>query len=214
MYIFSQFRSSAREMKNLRSVILAALLLAIHTILSVLTSIQVTESLKISISFIANALTGCLFGPTVALINGALGDLLQFMIKPTGGFFFGWTLNAALASMIYGMFFYGKLPRRAAAMEETDGRKPFLMRFLGLDLKFFLRTLIAITLVNLLVNSLLGTYWCMLLYGKHFMVYFTPRFIKNLVQIPINTLMTYYALRALAEVPDFRRLVLKQTSRK
>ena len=88
------------------------------------------------------------------------------------------------------------------------------MRFLGLDLKFFLRTLIAITIVNLLVNSLLGTYWCMLMYGKHFMVYFTPRFIKNLAQIPVNTLMTYYALRALAEVPDFRKLVLKQTSRK
>lgn len=200
MSIFTMFRTSARELKNLRSLILAALLLAIHVILAVFFNFQVTESLRISIYFVANILTGCLFGPVMSLISAILGDILAFVIKPTGGWFFGWTLNAALSGLVYGMLFYGKLPQRG--------------KFLALDLKYLLRTLLAITIVNLLINALLGTYWCTVMYGKGFMFYFTSRTIKNLVQIPVNTLMAYYLLRALAEVPDFRRIAAGSAARK
>lgn len=199
MNIFTMFRTSARELKNLRSLVLSALLLAIHVILAIFFNFQVTESLRISIYFVANILTGCFFGPVMSLISAILGDILAFVIKPTGGWFFGWTLNAALSGLVYGMFFYGKLPQRG--------------KFLALDLKYLLRTLLAITIVNLLINALLGTYWCTVMYGKGFLFYFTSRFIKNLVQIPINTLMAYYLLRALSEVPDFRRIMAETSAR-
>lgn len=353
MNLIAQFRTSLREFKSLRSVILAAMLLAIHTVLSVFISIQVTESVRISISFIANVLTGCLFGPVVALISAALGDILQLMIKPTGAWFYGWTLNAALAGLVYGIAFYGKLPQVTVSSTghqpedaaKTDFRvlrrlpslasvgillcfatAPFLtitekvteehpvpavlangtalqaltnycralangsdalasvsktammlavlilaisiltgflslrrkhtlplllailtcfilllavytdrktttghwgfylitflffvislshiivlVRSHELDLGFLLRTVLAMAVVCLIINGLLGTYWCTVMYGKHFMVYFLPRFIKNLIQIPINTVLTYYLLQALAKVPDFRRLAL------
>ena len=96
--LLGSFQRSFQELKSLRSLLVAAMLLAIHTVLSVFISIQVTESLRISISFIANVLTACLFGPIVGLFNAALGDILQFLIKPVGGYFFGWTLKIGRAS--------------------------------------------------------------------------------------------------------------------
>ncbi len=372
--LFGSFRRSFQELRSLRSLLIAAMLLAIHTVLSVFISIQVTESLRISISFIANVLTACLFGPVVGLLNAALGDILQFLIKPVGGYYFGWTLNAALAGLIYGLAFYGRLPQtvkqteaRAASVElSSAGRASAttpLFRFLSLlpflfsvlilvcwlfapfltilekaaeepsasaalavgkpengtalqavkiylaskvsrqteladslfisksammlailififsvltgllslrknklfsallsiltasilllswytdrktatahwgfwlmtalflfggffqlwllaqehmiDIRYLLRTLLAVATVCIFVNGLLGTYWCTILYGKHFMVYFTPRFIKNLIQIPINTALIYYLLRAMADVPEFRRLLSESQS--
>ena len=46
------FTSSAKEFKNLNSIITAALLVAVHTILAMVVSVQVTTSLRISLSFI------------------------------------------------------------------------------------------------------------------------------------------------------------------
>ncbi len=346
--LLGSFQRSFQELKSLRSLLLAAMLLAIHTVLSVFISIQVTESLRISISFIANVLTACLFGPIVGLFNAALGDILQFLIKPVGGYFFGWTLNAALAGLIYGLAFYGRLPQTVKPADSSSRQTTPFFRFLpslfsvfilfswffapfltvlekagedqtvpailaegtafqavqsfftatlfsqadptgslvsksammlavlilvfsiligllslrknrilpmllsiltasvlllswytdrkttsahwgfwlivvffflgGLlqlfllaqehmvDIRYLLRTLLAVAIVCIFVNGLLGTYWCTILYGKHFMVYFTPRFVKNLIQIPINTALIYYLMRAMADVPEFRRL--------
>ena len=53
---FGIFVDSAKEFKNLKSVIMAALLVALHTVFAMFLSIQVTDSLRISVSFIAN---GC-----------------------------------------------------------------------------------------------------------------------------------------------------------
>lgn len=45
-----------------------------------------------------------LFGPVVGGIMGGIGDILKFLIKPTGPYFFGYTLNAMLGPVIYGIF--------------------------------------------------------------------------------------------------------------
>ena len=206
MKFFNQFKASAKEFKKLRSLVLASLLLAIYVVLAVFVSVQVTDTLRISTGFIAQILTGILFGPVVGTISAILGDTIQLIVKPTGAWFYGWSLNAALTGLVYGIAFYGKLPRRGAA-SGSEKRPGFLVKFLALDLKFLLRTLIAVTIVHMLINALLGTYWCTVVYGKQFMIYFSTRFIKNLVEIPVDTIMTYYLLRALSEVGDFRRMV-------
>lgn len=217
MKFFKQFRASAREFKNLRSLVLAALLLAIYIVLAVFVSMQVTDTLRISTGFIAQILTGVLFGPVMGTVSALVGDTLQLLIKPTGAWFYGWSLNAALTGLVYGIAFYGRLPRRSTSSDVTgtSGKRPgFLMKFLALDLKFLLRTLIAVTIVHMFINALLGTYWCTVVYGKHFMIYFSTRFIKNLVEIPVNTIMTYYLMRALAEVADFRRMVAETVKKR
>ena len=101
---------SLKEFKNLRSIVFAALLIALHTVLAVFVSIQITPSLRISVSFITNVITGALFGPIMGAVCGGLGDIIQFLIKPSGGYFYGWTINAALAGFIYRLFFYKRFP--------------------------------------------------------------------------------------------------------
>ena len=136
--LLGSFQRSFQELKSLRSLLVAAMLLAIHTVLSVFISIQVTESLRISISFIANVLTACLFGPIVGLFNAALGDILQFLIKPVGGYFFGWTLNAALAGLIYGLAFYGRLPQTVKPADSSSRQTTPFFRFLPSLFFFFM----------------------------------------------------------------------------
>lgn len=173
---FKNFAASAKEFKNLKSLIAAALLVAVHTVLAFFLSIQVTPTLRISLSFLANVLIGAMFGPVMGFVCGGVGDIVQFIIKPQGAFFPGWTLNAALACMIYGMFFYNKYPSKA------------------FDWKFWGRCIIILTLDTLLVNVFLGTLWCTIMYGKGFWFYFSSRLIKNMVQLPINIILTYYIL--------------------
>ena len=61
-------------------------------------------------------------------------------------------------------------------------------------MRFLVRCVIAMTIVNCLVNGLLGTCWVSMLYGKGFNFYFVSRMIKNLVQLPVNIILTYYLL--------------------
>ncbi len=188
--LIRNFAFSAKEFKCIKSIVAAALLVALHTILAVFVSFNVTPALRISVSFLANCAIGYLFGPVMGFMCGGLGDIIQFIIKPTGPYFPGWTLSAALAGLIYGLFFYDcniKISRK-----KTSGKKRMLWEII--DFRFLLRVVLAVTLDTFLVNILLGTYWCSIMYGKGFMFYLTMRFSKNLIQLPINIFLTYYVI--------------------
>ena len=172
------FKDSSQEFKNVRSLVTAALLIALHTVLAYFVSFQVTPSLRISVSFLANVVTGAMFGPVVGFICGGVGDIVQFVIKPTGPYFWGWTINAALAGLIYGAFLYKKFPRKGKVF----------------DIAFFIRVVLVLVIDTLLVNVLLGTYWVHVMYGKGFAFYLTTRFMKNIIQLPVNMFLTYYVL--------------------
>ncbi len=188
--LIRNFAFSAKEFKCIKSIVAAALLVALHTILAVFVSFNVTPALRISVSFLANCAIGYLFGPVMGFMCGGLGDIIQFIIKPTGPYFPGWTLSAALAGLIYGLFFYDcniKISRK-----KTSSEKRMLWEII--DFRFLLRVVLAVTLDTFLVNILLGTYWCSIMYGKGFMFYLTMRFSKNLIQLPINIFLTYYVI--------------------
>ena len=85
-----------------------ALLIAIAVVLGFF-SVQLTENLKIGFSFIANELTAMLFGPVVGGIMGGVADIIKYLLKPTGPFFFGFTFNAILGAVIYGAVSYTHL---------------------------------------------------------------------------------------------------------
>ena len=57
-----------------------------------------------------------------------------------------------------------------------------------------LRVVLVLLGDTLLVNIFLGTYWVSVMYGKGFAFYFTSRLIKNIIQLPINIILTYYVL--------------------
>ena len=102
-----QFVDSSNEMKKLSTLILVALFIAIGIVLGQY-SVQVTQDVKVGVSFVATQLTATLFGPVVGGIMGGVADILKFIIKPTGAFSILWTLNAIVGPMIYGMMLYKK----------------------------------------------------------------------------------------------------------
>ncbi|MBQ4283031.1 MAG: folate family ECF transporter S component [Lachnospira sp.] len=176
------FKESAKEFKSINALATTGLLIALRTVLAVFLSFQITDTLRISVSFLANVIIGALYGPVVGFVSGAVGDLVQFVIKPTGAFFPGWTLSAALSGLVFGVFFYKRFPK-----------KP-------LDIKYIILCIAAITVETIFVNILLGTFWCTVMYGKGFGFYLTSRFTKNIIQLPINVFLTYVILVLIRKV--------------
>ena len=105
-FVYSQFSDSLRALRRTRTITTAGIMLAIQMVLSSYGVIEVSDSLKISLAHLALAPTAMFFGPVVAGMQGALSDILGFLIKPTGPYFPGFTLSALLGGVIYGMVFY------------------------------------------------------------------------------------------------------------
>lgn len=169
--ILASFKSSARELKQVRSLTVASLLLALNVLLFLFFSIRITDSIRFSFSYLPIAASGSLYGPVVGGILAAAGDLLNLMIKPSGAFFPGFTLNALLSGMIYGMVLY---------------RQPVSLR----------RTLMARLLV-VVMELFLGTLWLSILYGKGYMVFLPARALKAAVLFPVEVTLMYGMLKAL-----------------
>lgn len=174
--IRSQFAGSFRALKRTRTITTAGLLLAIQMVLSSYGVIEVTDSLKISLAHLAIAPTAILFGPVVAGIQGALSDILGFMLKPTGPYFPGFTLTAALLGVIYGMLLY-KTKRTTWQI------------------------IAARVIVCLFVNIALNTVFLTMLYGPSRLATLPIRVMKNLIQLPIDCLLLGAVSRAVKRIP-------------
>ncbi len=131
-----------------------------------------TKVMAVAAMLIAIGVISMLFGPVVGGIMGGIGDILKFLIKPTGPYFFGYTLNAMLGPVIYGIFFY---------------HRPIQLG----------RVVAAKITVALLVNLLLGTWWLTILYGKGFLAILPARFIKQVVSVPIDSVIFYVLAKTL-----------------
>lgn len=160
------FSDSAQELKKVQVLTIASLLTAMNSILGLFT-IVIGDFIKIGFSFLAMALAGMLYGPVVAGILGGLGDLINFMIRPTAAYFPGFTLNALLSGIIYGLILY---------------KKPLSLK----------RILIARLTVMILIDLTLTTTWLSIMYGKAFMLLLPMRTVKALVMVPIETALLYF----------------------
>ena len=172
----SQFADSFRALSRTRTITTAGLLLAIQMVLSSYGVIEVTDSLKISLAHLAIAPTAILFGPVVAGIQGALSDLLGFMLRPSGPYFPGFTLTAALLGVIYGMLLY-KTKRTTWQI------------------------IAARVLVCVFVNIALNTIFLTMLYGPSRLATLPIRVVKNLIQLPIDCLLLGTVSKAVNRIP-------------
>ncbi len=59
------FRESARELKDIHTMVVVAMFIAIGVVLGFFGSVQVTDFMKIGFSFMPNEMTALLFGPAV-----------------------------------------------------------------------------------------------------------------------------------------------------
>ena len=173
----SQFSDSLRALSRTRTITTAGLLLAIQMVLSSYGVIEVTDSLKISLAHLAIAPTAILFGPVVAGLQGALSDVLGFMLRPSGPYFPGFTLTAALLGIIYGMLLY---KTRRVTWQIIAAR----------------------VIVCLFVNIALNTVFLTMLYGPSRLATLPVRVVKNLIQLPFDCILLYAMLQVLRRVPN------------
>lgn len=174
------FQESARELKEHKTFVVTAMMIALGVVLGFYT-VQIGDFLKIGFSGLANELTAMLFGPVVGGLMGGVTDILKFVIRPTGPFFFGFTLNAVLGAVIYGMFWY---------------KRPLSLK----------RVFAAKITVAIVVNLFLNTYWLSILYGKGFAALLPARAIKQLISVPVDSLLFFLVAGMLVRAKVFGKL--------
>lgn len=96
------------EKKNritLGQLTVSALLIALDVVFTRVLAIN-TPLMKIGLGFTAVAVSAMLYGPLWAALTAALGDLVGALLFPTGAYFPGFTLTAALTGLIFGLFLF------------------------------------------------------------------------------------------------------------
>lgn len=169
--IKKQFTDSMKELKRIRTLVVIAMLIAVAVVIGFF-SVQVTDFLKISFAFIANELTAFLFGPVAGGVMAGCADIIKYLVKPTGPFFFGFTIDAILGGVIYGMMLY---------------KRPFTLK----------RIAAAKLLVMVIVNIGLNTYWLNVMYGSSFIAILPIRVVKECIMFPIETMLFYTTVKML-----------------
>ena len=165
------YKDSAREFTQLTSVAGVGMVLAVSIVLSFF-NIYVTETLRIGPAYLATAMLGMLYGPVTGGIAAGLGDILKYLIKPSGPFFPGYTLTALLGGVVYGSFLYKNKVT-------------------------VLCCVISKTLINVFLNLGLNTLWSSILYGKGFFAILIPRVYANVALLPLQIILLYALLKAI-----------------
>ena len=182
----NMFLSSSQELKKVPVLSVCAMFAALALILNSVASINIGPYIKIGFSAIPNQLVDYLFGPVTGSLFAGILDIVKYVMKPDGAFFFGFTFNAMLAAFIYGCFYY---------------KKKLTLR----------RVLLAKLIVVLVVNVLLSTLWLDMLYGKGFLVLLPARAVKNLIMWPIDSVIFFALTRLIEQTGVFR--IFRTTAR-
>ncbi|MGM9607728.1 MAG: folate family ECF transporter S component [Oscillospiraceae bacterium] len=170
----SYWKEALKSFRSIRGMVFAALMIAACIVLSHF-SIKVTDVLTVSFSFLARALCALVYGPVGALVFGAAEDTLSFLLNSKGyPYFPGYMLTTMLGCFTYALFFY---------RTKVTVAKIFLAK-----------------LITNVQNVFLGASWSAILYSKGYLYYMTTSAVKNLISLPIYTLMLVVVFQALLPV--------------
>lgn len=173
------WRVALADAKDLRILVFAAMMIAACTALTLIPSIPTTDpNVRVTWGFLARAVCGMVGGPITALIFGFAEDTINYLIAPSGPYFPGYALTTMLGTMIYALFLY-----RARFTPVTLAVRVFLAK-----------------LFTNILNVTLGALWSAILYSKGYIYYMVKSFWKNLVMLPVQTVMLFFLLIALVPV--------------
>ncbi len=167
--LFNSIRLSARSFGSIASLAVCGMLVALEVILGFFT-VPVSPLLKIGFAFLPVAACGMLFGPVAGGIAGALGDVVSYLIQPTGPYFPGFTLNGFISGFVYGMFLY---------------RRPVTLP----------RSFAAKAVITVVISLLLNPLWLSVLYGKAFFAVVSARIVTNLIELPVDAAILFAVLK-------------------
>ena len=167
-------RKSAGEFKKLQTVVFCGIMGALSIILGLIASIHFGP-FSITYAWIPNRIIDFMFGPVVGALYGGVMDVIKFMLKPNGSFNLAYTAMAVLAGLIFGVVLYNKQIS-------------------------FMRIVFAQTLVKIFINVGMGTYLMAFERGQAFMALMPVRLIKNLIMIPLDSILLFIVLSALTKI--------------
>lgn len=174
----SYWRDAAGELRNLRKLVFAALMIAACLVLSRF-KIPLGEGLTLNITFLARALCAAVCGPVVSIVFGAAEDTLGFFLSSSSGPYFpGYMITTISGCIIYALFFYRQ--------------------------RITVWRIIWAKLITNIQNVFLGSLWSAMLYSKGYLYYMTTSAWKNLVYFPVQVLLLVWLLQSL--LPAMHRL--------
>lgn len=184
------WQDAAKELKDLRKLVFAALMIAMCFGLSMIPSVPLFGGAKITWGFLARSVCALVCGPVLGVLFAFAEDILNFFLTGGGGypFFPGYTLTTMLGVLTYALFLY---------------RTPLTIRKV-----FFAK------LLTNLQNVLLGALWMAILSGKAYLVTASASALKNIICLPFQTLILVVLFSALTPALRQMRLVPQQMTGK
>ena len=168
-------RLKGESLRNTKTLTGASFLVALTVVLNFF-RIIISNTNQILFSYLGVALAGFLYGPIIGGAVAGIADILGFIIKPSGPFFIGFTFNAVLSGVIYGLFFYKKQPK-------------------------FSRVLLCCIIEGVIINLILTPFWLKIMYGTS--LFAVARIIKFVTLLPLKVILIYFVTNALYKSKKF-----------
>ena len=184
LFSVAYWRQAAAEFRSLRSLVLAALFIALRIAVGML-YIPVGDNLRMLFKFIPDAVGSLILGPLLGMLVGGAADVLGAFLFPTGPFFPGYTLSAILTYLVFALFFY---------LREVDVVSVILARLS----------------TNVFINIGLGSLWSHMLMGKGYLYYLAKSVVKNLVLLPVEVIIILLIFRALMPALSQSKMIPRQ----
>ena len=101
------WKLAAKEFRSLRTLAVASLLIALDVVVARF-YIPVGLNLRVYFNYLVTALLSLICGPVVGIAAGFVRDTIGFLLDPSWGYFFGYTVTAMASGLIYGLFLPGE----------------------------------------------------------------------------------------------------------
>ena len=174
--------SGAENFKNIRALVLTAILIAFAVIGYGLLRIEPIQGVRVSFGFVFLATIAFLFGPAIAFPAGIIASMLAAVIFSTGGAGFNplFDLNRGISGILYGSFLYGRNPKSEY---------------------FIIWVVAAKATVNFICNIIINTYLLMLIGWIHTdaaNIITVIRIFRNVVFLPVEIIILFTVLKFVA----------------
>ena len=185
---FRMFVTSAKEFKSIRCLTITGVFIAASMMIESF-SIDI-QFAKLNFAFVAIAVIGMLFGPTVSLFAGFACDIVGFMVHPTGGFLPAYTLVAGLQGLIYGICLYHKNDKHSILIGNNVTNK---QRDITLFVRIVIARLIDVIIINLFINTALNLHYGFIPKAAYSSA-IVARIAKNVIELVIDIPLLFIIL--------------------
>ncbi len=173
LLIYCRFQYGKLFKENLKKpkvLVFCSLMIALNIVLGYF-QIWLSSYIRIGFGFMTQPIVASLFGPLMACMTGIAQDIITYLLNPAGGAFLPtYSICVGISGMIYGIMLYNKPVK--------------LWRV-------FVTKLLIVILGNCILNSIALAPTV----GSGFIGILPARIIKNLIMLPIQTVVVYIILK-------------------